>query len=96
MDLGAQLPTMIRGIYYEGWQPSRTPTKVRSRQEFVDVVSAREFPNAVPVEQAIRDVFALLAHHCDPGEISDVIGQLPSELKSLWPKGAQTYRARTQ
>ena len=51
VDLGAQLPTMIRGIYYEGWQPSRTPTKVRSRQEFVDDVSAREFPNAVPVEQ---------------------------------------------
>ena len=96
VDLGAQLPTMIRGIYYEGWQPSRTPTKVRSRQEFVDDVSAREFPNAVPVEQAIRDVFAVLARHCDPGEISDVIGQLPSELKSLWPKGAQTYRARTQ
>ena len=96
VDLGAQLPTMIRGIYYEGWQPSRTPTKVRSRQEFVDDVSAGEFPNAVPVEQAIRDVFTLLAHHCDPGEISDVIGQLPAELKSLWPKGAQTYRARTQ
>ncbi len=95
VDLGAQLPTMIRGIYYEGWQPSRTPTKARSRQEFIDDVSAREFP-AVPVEQAIRDVFALLAHHCDPGEISDVIGQLPAELKSLWPKGAQTYRARTQ
>ena len=96
VDLGAQLPTMIRGIYYEGWRPSKTPTKARSLQDFVDEVSAREFPNAVPVERAIRDVFALLAHHCDPGEISDVIGQLPSELKTLWPKGAQTYRARTQ
>ena len=66
VDLGAQLPTMIRGIYYEGWQPSRTPTKVRSRQEFVDDVSAGEFPNAVPVEQAIRDVFALLAPTATP------------------------------
>jgi uncharacterized protein (DUF2267 family) len=94
VDLGAQLPTLIRGIYYEGWQPRKRPTRIRSKQEFVYEVADRNFPNAVPSEQAIRDVFALLAHHCDPGEISDVIGQLPGELKELWPKTAQTYRAR--
>jgi uncharacterized protein (DUF2267 family) len=92
--LGAQLPTLIRGIYYEGWQPRKRPTRIRSKQEFVYEVADKNFPNAVPSEQAIRDVFALLAHHCDPGEISDVIGQLPGELKELWPKTAQTYRAR--
>jgi uncharacterized protein (DUF2267 family) len=42
----------------------------------------------------VQDVFALLAHHCDPGEISDVIAQLPGEIKELWPKSAQTYRQR--
>jgi uncharacterized protein (DUF2267 family) len=94
VDLGAQLPTLVRGIYYEGWQPHKPPTRIRSKQEFVYEVANRNFPNAVPSEQAIRDVFALLAHHCDPGEISDVIGQLPGELKELWPKTAQTYRAR--
>jgi uncharacterized protein (DUF2267 family) len=94
VDLGAQLPTLIRGIYYEGWQPRKRPTRIRSKQEFVYEVADKDFPNAVPSEQAIRDVFALLAHHCDPGEISDVIGQLPGELKELWPKTAQTYRAR--
>ena len=94
VDLGAQLPTIIRGIYYEGWQPHKPPAKVHSRQKFVDEVSSKNFPNAVPAERAIRDVFALLAHHCDPGEISDVIGQLPNELKELWPKSAQTFRAR--
>jgi uncharacterized protein (DUF2267 family) len=94
VDLGAQLPTLIRGIYYEGWQPRKRPTRIRSKQEFVYEVADKNFPNAVPSEQAIRDVFALLAHHCDPGEISDVIGQLPGELKELWPKTAQTYRAR--
>jgi uncharacterized protein (DUF2267 family) len=95
VDLGAQLPTLIRGIYYEGWQPRKPQTRIRSKQEFVYEVADKNFPNAVPSEQAIRDVFALLAHHCDPGEISDVIGRLPGELKELWPKTAQTYRART-
>lgn len=95
VDLGAQLPTIVRGIYYEGWQPHKRPDKVHTRQGFVDEVAAKNFPNAVPAERAIRDVFALLAHHCDPGEISDVIGQLPAEIKELWPKTAQTFRART-
>ena len=94
VDLGAQLPTLVRGIYYEGWQPRKRPQRIRSRQKFVHQVAEKNFPNAVPSEQAIRDVFALLAHHCDPGEISDVIGQLPGELKELWPKAAQTFKAR--
>jgi uncharacterized protein (DUF2267 family) len=95
VDLGAQLPTLVRGIYYEGWQPRKPLVRIRSRQKFVHEVAARDFPNAVPSERAIRDVFALLAHHCDPGEISDVIGQLPGELKELWPKTAQTFRTRS-
>jgi uncharacterized protein (DUF2267 family) len=49
----------------------------------------------VPAERAVRDVFALLAHHGDPGEIADVIAQLPAEIKELWPKTARTYRERT-
>ena len=95
VDLGAQLPTMIRGIYYEGWQPSRTPTKVRSRQEFVGCVGKGVSERSASRAGHPRRLCAA-CRHCDPGEISDVIGQLPSELKSLWPKGAQTYRARTQ
>lgn len=95
VDLGAQLPTLVRGIYYEGWQPHNVRHKVHSRQKFVDDVAAKLLPRTIPAERAIRDVFAILAHHCDPGEISDVIAQLPGELKALWPEAAQTYRQRT-
>jgi uncharacterized protein (DUF2267 family) len=40
-------------------------------------------------------VFALLAHHCDPGEIADVVDQLPSEIKQLWPETARSFRRRS-
>lgn len=31
IDLAAQLPIIVRGVYYEGWQPLRTPEKCARR-----------------------------------------------------------------
>src|SRR5439155_19096467 len=36
--LSAQLPMLIRGIYYESYQPAKTPNTARSRIEFRDAV----------------------------------------------------------
>jgi uncharacterized protein (DUF2267 family) len=52
-------------------------------------------PRRVAPEAAVKDVFALIAHHCDPGEVGDVIAQLPSDIKELWPMTARTFKART-
>jgi uncharacterized protein (DUF2267 family) len=95
-DLAAQLPVLIRGIYYEGWRPSTMPHKIHNKQKFVDEITVKLLPDAEPAEPAVRSVFALLAHHCDPGEIADVIAQLPGDLKALWPESARTFRERTR
>ena len=95
VDLGAQLPTLVRGLYFEGWRPHHTPEKIRTRADFVELVRDRLRPHHVPPEPMVQTVFALLAHHCDPGEIADVIDQLPGEIKELWPQTARTFRKRT-
>lgn len=95
IELGAQLPVIVRGLYYEGWRPSRTPQKVRTKQAFLDEVTIKMLPRRLPPESVVKDVFALVAHHCDPGEVGDVIAQLPSEIKALWPETARTFKART-
>jgi uncharacterized protein (DUF2267 family) len=89
IDLSAQLPLVVRGVYFEGWRPKRTPEKVRTKKEFLDGVAAKLRPHPIAPEPAVRDVLALLAHHCDPGEIADVIAQFPAELKELWPETAR-------
>ena len=94
VDLGAQLPLIVRGLYYEGWRPHRVPRKLRSKQEFLDELSTDILPHTYPVEWAVSAVFALIAHHCDPGEIADVIDQLPAEIKDLWPETARSFRAK--
>ena len=92
--MGAQLPLIARGIYYEGWRPSRTPQRTRSRDEFLQGVAAVLTPHPIKAEYAARDVFSLLAQAIDSGEIADVIGQLPASIKELWPEGIRTWAAK--
>jgi len=39
-DLGARLPTLIRGLYYEGWTPNGKPVKERRREDLLAHISA--------------------------------------------------------
>jgi uncharacterized protein (DUF2267 family) len=87
VHLGAQLPMLIRGFYYEGWHMSGMPTKERLKQEFLDHVlaEARGRLGTEP-EQAVRAVFEILADKIDSGEVAKLIGLFPEELRALWPR----------
>jgi uncharacterized protein (DUF2267 family) len=85
--LGAQLPMLVRGFYYEGWHPSGKPLKERKREEFLAHVEAefREGPIYVGAEDVTRAVFQLLAKHISAGEVATVRNSLPAEIRALWP-----------
>jgi uncharacterized protein (DUF2267 family) len=86
VGLSAQLPMLIRGIYFEGYRPTHVPEKIRSKANFLEGVAARLQLHRISPELAVQAVFATLAYRCGPDEIADVIDQLPAELKTLWPK----------
>jgi uncharacterized protein (DUF2267 family) len=83
--LGAQLPMLVRGFYYEGWDPTAKPLKVRHKDEFLGYVASRLGTDGLDPEVAARAVFALLAERVTKGEIEDVKHVLPSKLRELWP-----------
>ena len=85
--LGAQLPMLVRGIYYEGWRPAETPRKERLREEFLAHVAEafRKEPD-VDAEEVARAVFAVLARELDPGEVGKVIATMPEAVRGLWPE----------
>lgn len=85
-DLGAQLPMLIRGIYYEGWNPSGTPVPERTLEEFYERVQ-RDFkvdPLKNP-KMSVAAVFAALSAHVTEGEISQIRNTMRKELRDLWP-----------
>jgi uncharacterized protein (DUF2267 family) len=83
--LGAQLPMLVRGFYYEGWDPSGKPIKERRAEAFL-VWIAQEFPSReLDPDVVARAVFRVLARRISEGEIEDVKHMLPASLRELWP-----------
>ena len=87
-DMGAQLPLLIRGLYYEGWDPSSMPVKERRKEQFLHHIAAAFPGDAGPNPESIAwAVFKVLERHVSSGEIRDVLHVLPEEIRSLWPSG---------
>ena len=85
-QLAAQLPVLIRGFYYEGWDPTGKPLKERHLEQFLARIT-EEFRGGDPIdpERAARAVFTVLAMRVTEGEIEDVRHILPHEIRELWP-----------
>ncbi len=85
--VSAQLPLLIRGMFFEGWTPARQPVRLRSRQEFLDAVHEEldGGPNRVDAETATREVFGLLDRRLTAGQAQHVRDLLPEAVETLWP-----------
>ncbi|MFE4216201.1 DUF2267 domain-containing protein [Streptomyces sp. NPDC056844] len=83
--LGAQLPTLIRGVYFDGWKPSGTPVKL-SGEEFFQRVRD-DFPYAVDggIETVVHTVFEALKRYVSEGEWDHLKSGLPNSLATVMP-----------
>ena len=83
-QLAAQLPTFIRGVFYEGWEPSRTPEHARDLDRFLGRMSA-EARLAGETQASFAAVAAarVLEGHISAGESRSVLHSLPRDLRRL-------------
>jgi uncharacterized protein (DUF2267 family) len=84
--LGAQLPLLIRGLYYDQWRPAAMPSRERNIDEFLaHVADGLHDTRPVNVREAVETVFRVLARHIAKGQADKVAGELPAEIRALWP-----------
>lgn len=85
IDLGAQLPTLIRGIYYEGLGANHEPAKIRTAEDMLARVTV-ELGNEKRVKpvDVLRATIHVLVDHVSEGEIEDVVATLPRPIAELW------------
>ena len=92
--LGEQLPLLVRGAYYEHFQPGRAPLRLDTEGEFLANIDA-ECGGARPLNlrRATHIVFAVLDEHTSPGLTEKVRHALPHHVRTLWPELIEGERA---
>jgi uncharacterized protein (DUF2267 family) len=88
--LGAQLPLLVRGVYYDQFEPAKQPTRCDTIEQFSAAV-ATHLTDTRPVDPAlaVRAVFALLSHHIPEGQIGKVQDALPRHIREAWATAAE-------
>lgn len=86
VQLGAQLPMLIRGFYYEGWHPSDKPERYRHKREFLAHIG-KDVPalDDVQRERAAVAAFRVLNDELGGPELDQVRQSMPAEIRDLWP-----------
>jgi uncharacterized protein (DUF2267 family) len=82
--LSAELPLLVRGVYYDQFEPDKPPMRW-DYDEFVSEVS-KWLSDTRPVDPdlAIQAVFTVLSRHLPRGQIRKVQNALPEGLRSVW------------
>lgn len=83
-ELAAQLPMLVRGVFFQNWQPHRSPARYHDRSEFLarfaDVAGIEDESSVSFAAEAALRVFR---RHVSDGEVSDILAILPEDLREL-------------
>src|SRR5690606_40704674 len=72
--------SLVRGFYYEGWNPAKTPVKMRTREAFLDHIrlSLRNANSTIDADTAAMAVFSLLSQRVTAGRSEEHTSELQS------------------
>lgn len=80
--LAAQLPDLVRGIYYNGWHPSAAPIR-RNRQEFIEQFAHSGRIAHADVPKLASIVTAVLCEELSEAAVQHTLSQLPRDVRGL-------------
>lgn len=83
-QLAAQMPLLIRGIYYENWRPAATPIQYRDLDSFLRRVSDEALlAGETEASYAASAAARVLHRHISGGELKDVAAVFPEGLRGV-------------
>ncbi|MCE8016595.1 DUF2267 domain-containing protein [Halomonas sp. MCCC 1A17488] len=80
----AQLPLLLRGAFYEQYDPAQQPMPLRSQEEFLQQVQST--PGMIERVDAdtVSAVLRVVSRQVDPGLTDKLRQALSEETRSLW------------
>jgi uncharacterized protein (DUF2267 family) len=82
--LAAQLPMLVRGIFYEGYRPSGKPLAEHKKSEFLAAVRSECPEEDLNIGTITRAVLQVVAKHVSAGETDKIKAKLPAGVRELW------------
>jgi uncharacterized protein (DUF2267 family) len=79
----AQLPLLLRGVFYEGWVPARTPARASLEVFLARVEKEAGLKGTSAAEDAINAVMSVFEDELGAGTTSHLLSVLPSEYADL-------------
>jgi len=91
IEFGSQLPMLVRGFYYEGWDPNDNPSKERTIDAFLThVAQDYDYQDDKNLAELARAVFLTINDQVSLGQAAKVRDMLNENLRGLWPEPTVT------
>lgn len=91
LQLIAQLPMFLKAVYVNGWTIRTKKEKVKNMEDFINYLrtlsgntSLIDFYSDEIAEADVHSTFKMLRNYVSSGQMEDIIGQLPKQLKRLF------------
>lgn len=81
--VAAQLPLLVRGIFYEGWDPSKTPVRMSLVEFLARVEKDAGLKGTSAAEDVTRAVLSVCWDELGEGTMGHLISVLPSDFAVL-------------
>jgi uncharacterized protein (DUF2267 family) len=82
--LAAQLPILVRGIFYEGWRPSDSPDSTDYSLFLQKITDKIVTPRSIDPEAIAKHVFGVMQDFLAEGELEKIRKILPKEFQELF------------
>jgi uncharacterized protein (DUF2267 family) len=89
-ELAAELPLMVRGVYFDDWAPSREPLH---RGGLATRIGAR-LDAPMQSEPVMRATFVLLDSRLSRSVVATLKRELDDEARALWPASLPSSASR--
>ncbi|MGS2617429.1 DUF2267 domain-containing protein [Micromonospora sp. LZ34] len=86
VEFAAQLPVVVRGIYFDGWKPMDVPVKLNRDDFLLEVRQRFQYDIEGGIENLVQVVLNSLRRHVTTqGQWDDVRDQMPKDMARMIP-----------
>jgi uncharacterized protein (DUF2267 family) len=83
-DFASQLPLLLRGVFYDGWSPSKTPETYRDADTLLSRLADRgQLAGPTEASFVAESITRMLRRHMTPGQVDKVLQAVPEPLRRV-------------